>query len=455
LDPIVLVKWVNWRTGLVIGAIAIWAMAQISGFDTPEVHNSNSAFNFVLVDPRPSVDDWPWWQGTDHRNVANTKNFPTEWSSSDHHGWNVRIPGYGNASPCLWGNQLFLPVLDNDDQRLALLCLERDTGRIAWRTILHQGRFSRLIDKSLDLSSPACDGKNVFTVSSDQGKLWITAVEMTGRIAWQRDVGPYQSHEVYQSSPVLFKSLIIVSADQPHGSFLAAVHRQTGEIIWRIKRPNGTSFGTPIVATISDRPQLVIGGAGGVTSYDPTNGQLIWKCAISAERVANTIAFDQDHVFLSCMRPNPEIVCIDASGHGDVTKSHICWRLTKIGSNRPSPICHDGWLYVLADDGRLSCVQPATGKIEWTRRLEGQFTAAPVIAGPFLLCANEAGITYFVRTGGANTPVTPNALPEGIVATPIIVGDSIFFRTTGRLHRVVAMNPQPVVERPSETRRRY
>ncbi len=451
-----LVKWVNWRTGLVIGAIAIWAMTQIPGFGTPEVHNSNAPFNFVLVDPRPSVDDWPWWQGTDHRNVANTKNFPTQWSSSDHEGWHVQLPGNGNASPCLWGNQLFLPVLDTDHQRLTLICLQRDTGRFVWQTMLHQGSFSRLTDKASNaLSSPACDGQNVFTVSNDQGKLWVTAVEMTGRVAWQREVGPYHSNEGYQSSPVLFKSLVIVNADQSNGSFLAAVHRQTGEIIWRIKRPNGTSFGTPIVATISERPQLVIGGAGGVTSYDPTNGKVIWKCVTSAARVANTIAFDQEHVFVTCMRPNPEVVCIAANGHGDVTKSHIFWRLPKIGSNRTSPIFYDGFLYVLGDEGRLSCIQPATGKIEWSRQLEGSFIASPVIASPFLVCANETGSTFFVRTAGTSTPVITNAIPDGIVATPIIAGDSIFFRTNGQLHRVVALNPQPVVERPKDSKRRY
>ena len=182
-------------------------MTQIPGFGTPEVHNSNAPFNFVLVDPRPSGDDWPWWQGTDHRNVANTKNFPTHWSSSDHEGWHVPLPGYGNASPCLWGNQLFLPVHDTDHQRLALVCLQRDTGRIAWRTMLHQGSFSRLAEKASNAwSSPACDGQNVFTASNDQGKLWITAVEMTGRVAWQREVGPYYSNEAYQINPTAVSS---------------------------------------------------------------------------------------------------------------------------------------------------------------------------------------------------------------------------------------------------------
>ena len=431
-------------------------MPQISGFRTSEVHKANTPSNFVLVDPRPSADDWPWWQGIDHRNVANSKTFPTQWSSSDHEGWQVPIPGHGSASPSLWGNQLFLPIFDTDHQRLTLVCLQRDTGRIAWRTMLHQRRSSAAIDKeSPALSSPACDGQNVFMVSSDQGKLWITAVEMSGRIAWQREVGPYQSNEAYQSSPVLFKSLVIVSADQPHGSFLAAVHRQTGEIIWRIKRPNGTSMGTPVVATISERPQLVIGGAGGVTSYDPANGKIIWKCATSAERVANTIAFDQDRVFVTYTRPHPEVVCIAANGNGDVSKSHLSWRLPKIGSNRLSPVYYDGLLYVLADDGRLSCIQPATGKTEWTRQLEGTFTASPVIAGPFLFCANESGSTYFVRTGGASAPVVTNVLPGRIAATPIIAGDSIFFRTTNQLHRVIAPDPQPVVERPSDAKRRY
>ncbi len=450
------VKWVNWRTGLVIGAIAIFAMTQIPGFGTPEVHNANSPSNFVLVDPRPSVDDWPWSLGADHRNASNATNFPLQWSPSDHEGWQVPIPGHGNASPCLWGNQLFLPILDSASQRLVLLCFRRDTGRIVWRATLHQEQIPKSLDRGATASSsPACDGQNVFTVSNVQGKLWITAVETTGRVAWQREVGPYRSHEPYRSSPILFKSLVIVSADQPHASFIAAVHRQTGEIIWRIKRPNGASFGTPIVATISERPQLVLSGAGGITSYDPYNGNRIWTCSTLAERVANTIAFDADHVFATYARPNAEIVCIAANGNGDVTKSHISWRLPKIGSERPSPIHFDGLLYALTDDGRLACIQPTTGKIEWTRQLEGTFAASPVVAGPFLFCVNEAGVTYHVRASAASAPVITNALFEETVATPIIAGDSIFFRTAGRLHRVVASEPQPVVERPNDGKRRF
>ena len=450
------VTWVNWRTGLVIGVIAVFAMTQIPGFGTPEVHNATSPSNFVLVDPRPSLDDWPWWQGADHKNISNTTNFPLQWSSSDHEGWQIPVPGHGNAAPCLWGDRLFLPILDIASQRSVLLCIRRDTGRIAWRTTLHQKPFSKSLDKwATASSSPACDGQCIFTVSNIQGKLWITAVQMTGRVAWQREVGPYHSPEAFRSSPILFKSLVIVSADQPHGSFIAAVHRQTGEIVWRIRRPNGASFATPIVATISERPQLVMSGTGGITSYDPYHGKVIWTCSTSAERVANTIAFDADHVFAAYSRPNAEVVCIAGNGNGDVTKSHICWRIPKIGSECPSPIHFDGLLYVLSDDGRLACIQTATGKFEWTRQLEGTFSASPVVAAPFLFCVNEAGVTYFVRANVASAPVITNSLFEEVVATPIIAGDSIFLRTAGRLHRIVASEPQPIVERLNDGKRRF
>jgi outer membrane protein assembly factor BamB len=448
-------KWVNWRVGLVAIVIVLAAVAFAPCSTVHEIHNSDQPFNFALVDPRPRVDDWPWWRGTAARNVASVEMFPTQWPLSENDGWQIAVAGSGIATPCLWGDQLFLLNSDTAAQRVSLLGFSRATGRPTWQAELHQGGFPAVHEKnSHAAASPACDGQYVYAAAVAHGSLWLTAIDLTGVVVWQRPAGPYWSTWGYRSSPTIYKSLVIVAADQKSGSYLTAFHRQTGEIIWRVKRPNGESFGTPVVATVAGRAQLVLGGRGNVTSYDPANGTELWSCGTSAERFASTVTFDAEHVFATSKHPQPEVLCIRADGMGDVTRTHVAWRQSKIAGEFPSPVQHAGLLYILADDGRLSCVEASTGKIEWRMRLEGSFSASPVVAAEYVICSNEAGVTYVIQAGLSSVIVAKNTLPAGIMASPVIVGDSVYVRTLSGLHRITAASTQPMVERPNPAKRR-
>ncbi|WP_373651941.1 PQQ-binding-like beta-propeller repeat protein [Schlesneria sp. DSM 10557] len=450
-------KWMNWRLSLVIIAITVGILTLISqSTGTPEVRNADSPSNFVLVDPRPSAEDWPWWRGVDGRNVALSKQFPLQWSESNHPGWQVGLSGLGSATPSIWGDRLFLPVFEPDSQRLYLKCVTRRSGVVAWKTMIHDKDPKNVRDSNLlHLATPVCDGQSVFTVAHYRDQLWVTAVDFSGRVLWQNPAGRYLSETGSVSSPTLYKSLVIVTADQARDSYIAAIHRQTGEVIWRTRRPKGESLGTPVVGTIAGRAQVVVGGPGAVISYDPATGEPLWTCRISASHVLSSVTFDSERVFATTAQPNAEVICIAADGTGDVTTSHVVWRDARLAGEVPSPVCHGGLLYVLAEDGRLSCVQAATGKLEWIRQLSGTFSASPVIAGDFVFCASESGETYFVRTGTANPVIIKNTLAEGIVATPIFAGDSIFIRTIHQLHRISGQNVEPVVERGSDVRRRF
>jgi len=455
IGKIVKLKWVNWRVGLVIVVIALSAMMFIPGTGVREIHNAEQISNFALVDPRPGPNDWPWWRGTDGRNVAASDRVPLQWPVSDSEGWRITLTGQGHSTPSLWGDQLFLLTSDAATRRISLQSCNRASGRANWRTDLHQGCF-QTVNKEIPLSSatPACDGQHVFAVAPVQNALSVTCVDFNGRIVWQRDAGPFGSRREYRSSPALFKSLVIVIADQERDSYITALHRQTGEIIWRVRRPSGDSSGTPVVATIGARSQLIVGGKERISSYDPATGDKIWTFRWSAERVLNSVAFDGEYVFAAGMHPDDGVVCIKADGSGDVTKSKLVWRQTRIAGENPSPVVHAGLLYILADDGRLTCLEAASGKIEWRTRLEGKFSASLVIAGAYLICSNEAGVSYIVQTGTTGGVIAENALSGGIIASPIVAGGSIFVRTPGSLHCIVAPASETVVQKPEPLKRR-
>ena len=470
----------NGRTAAAALLVGVVVCLFASNTGVQAIRRANEPTNFVLVDPQPGLDDWPGWRGTGGTNAFPGSRPPIQWSIDDNTAWQVPLPGRGHASPSLWGEQIFITTSEERRQTISLLNFDRLTGRSLWQSDLHHANLSLGHEKNSHASaSPICDGHFVYVASAVNDSIWVTAVDFAGRIAWQTAAGPFQAKWGYGSSPTIYKSLVIVAADNKgasfnrlrNTSFLAALHRQTGEIVWRIERPSGDSFGTPVVARVSGCDQLLIAGKGMIASYAPATGDSLWTCRWSAQRVANTMAFDQNHVFASARSPQKELLCIRASGEGDVTGTHVVWREKQAASEVPSPVVYQGLLYSLGDDGILACLNAGTGKTQWKRRLEGSFSASPLVAGNHLYCCNEQGTTFVVKLGesaadGSGEVVAENTLNEGQFASPIISGDRLYLRTVNGLHcvtdsngileRNVSPDPHaaPVAEQPEDSRRR-
>lgn len=420
----------------------------------------------VLHDANPSSNDWPWWRGTNGCNTgATTAALPIQWSPSDHVTWKTSIPGRGHSSPCLWGEQLFLTTADDEKQTISLLCLDRESGKMNWQTELHRGGFMESHQKNTHASSsPACDGQVVFVTSAVHGSIWVTAVDLSGRIAWSREAGSYSSEWGYGSSPTIHQSLVIVAADNRGKaidrlvgtSWLAGIHRQTGEVVWRVKRGEGDSFGSPVIAHVAGCDQLLLAGKDCVQSYDPLSGDVRWKCRWGIKRTANAIAFDDKFVYASARHPQAETICIRADGEGDVTETHLVWRDQKATCDVPSPCVHDGLFYSLSDDGVLSCLSTETGKLQWKKRLGGTVSSSPLIAGQHLYCANEAGQIFVVKLGTRGEIAAENSFGEGLMASPIVSRNCIYFRTLTDLYCLTETQPMtPVADKPDTADQRF
>lgn len=454
--------WNRRRAAALLSCLVV-AILVASNSGVREIRRANDPINFVLVDPQPGSTDWPGWRGIHRTPTVPDGSPPLRWSISENIGWQAPIPGRGHASPVIWGQSVFVVTADERRQSISLLNLDRDSGNLQWQTEVHRGSLpDRHAKNSHASATPACDGRHVYVTTAVNGSVWVTAIDFSGRIVWQSAAGPFECKWGYASSPTIYKSLVIVAADHASAplnagqgsSHLAALHRQTGEIVWRIRRPSGDSFGTPIVATVAGRDQLLIAGKGSVRSYDPATGDPLWTCRWSALRSANSVAFDDEHVFASAKHPQGELICIRADGEGDVTASHVVWRDKSSASEVPSPLVHDGLVYSLGDDGILSCLDSTTGKVMWKRRLGGNMSSSPLIAGGHLYCSNEEGVTFVVRLGGRGEVVAENALSDGQFASPVVSGNRLYLRTLTGLHCIADPSEAAVAERPEEAKQR-
>lgn len=391
-----------------------------------------------LGDIEVAEHDWPWWRGPDRNGKDVRVTIPTEWNQSQNIAWKSAVPGEGHSSPILWQDKLFLTTADMEEKLQRILCYNRDTGDMLWSLTAHAGGFMNMHSKNTQASATAaCDGERVFAAFINSDALFVTAVDINGKLLWQTKAGDFRSEHGYGSSPVLYKSLVIVNGDNPGSGFVAALHRQTGEVIWRIARDNVGSYCTPIVGNIAGRPQLVITGNNQVASYDPETGNLIWTCEGPATTTANTVAFDDKHVYASGGYPQRNVICVRADGTGDVTDTHLVWTSTRGVSYEPSPLAHDGFVY-FADNGVCTCFNIADGSEAWKKRLGGAFSSSFTLVGNLLLISNEQGVTFVLDPSKNGQVIAKNDLGERIMASPAVGEDRLFIRTQHHLYCIAA-----------------
>ena len=405
-----------------------------------EVHPTDDSFD-DLPPVEPGPGDWPWWLGPTRDNVAAAdQNPPVRWSATENVVWRADVPGRGHGSPCIWGDRIFLPTAEetpSDGKAPAqyLLCYDRGTGRQLWQTEIHRDGFMHTHRKNTQASStPACDGQRVFVPFMVQGGIWLTAVDLQGKIVWQVPLGRFKSYHGYAPSPVIYKSLVIVVADTPGGSFMVALHRASGEVVWRIPRTNYQSFGSANVGHVAGRDQLVVVGPHQVASYDPNSGNELWVCDGPTKEAATTPVFSDTLVYATAGYPKRILLAIRADGSGNVTQSHIVWRVARKAGYVPTPLLYDGLLYLLTDEGLLRCFDATTGDEHWQEQLRGGYSASPVAVAGRVYVVNEDGLTYVLAAGREFKILAENNLTNGGFATPVLCGGRIYLRTLDHLY---------------------
>jgi outer membrane protein assembly factor BamB len=383
--------------------------------------------------------DWPWWRGPSGNGVRAEALPFLRWSGTAGVLWKVAIPGEGHASPVIVGEQVFVSTADEKAGTRLVYCYHRDTGAPRWQTMIHSGSFMPKHAKNTHASAtPLCDGHRVFTPFVADDALWLSALDVaTGAPAWKQRLGPFVSQWGYASAAALYKNLVIVVGDNngapiddatKASSYLAAVNRRTGAIVWRVRRPVAWSYGTPVVARLAERDQLLLAGADRITAYDPATGNELWFCRWSAARTANAVVCGGDCVYATTTWTKPEIVCVRADGSGDVTDSHLVWRKAKGAFDVPSPLYHNGRLYVVNDQGMALCLDGGNGQVVWQQRLGGAFSASPILAGDRIYATDEDGTTYIFKAEPQFNLLAANALNDRVLASAALSGDRLYLR---------------------------
>lgn len=371
-------------------------------------------------------DDWPWWRGPARNGVAAGRPLPPlTWSDTENVVWQQAIEGKGHSSPIRVGDQVFLTTAAGASQ--ILLCFDAATGEPQWRReVNHGGLPPKMNGKSSHASStPACDGRYVYVNFLNHGAVHTTAYTCAGERRWQTKISNYVVHQGYGASPAVYGDLVLTAADNKSGGVIAALDRETGEVVWQRPRPKLPNYPSPVVLRAAGRNQLLMVGCDLVTSLDPMTGQPFWETGGATTECVATTVTNGNLVFTSGGYPTNHISAVRADGSKEVV-----WQNT----NRvyvPSMVVRDGSLFAVTDAGVAICYASGSGDELWKHRLGGTFSASLVVVNDRIYAANESGTTFVYRaTDQGFEQLAKNQLGDQTFATFAISRGQIYARTT-------------------------
>ncbi len=386
--------------------------------------------------------EWPQFRGPNSDGHAAKAESPLEWSDTKNVAWKVAVPGLGWSSPAIADGKVFLTTAVPEGKGLSLRAraLDASTGKVVWdREVRAVETMPRIHAKNSHASpTPLVRDGSVFVHFGALGMARLAAAD--GAVQWKCDELDYPPMHGSGGSPVLHDGKLVVVCDGSKAPFVAAVDAKTGKVAWKtprsVKARINHSFVTPTVAMVDGKAQVMAPGPDHFAAYDLASGKELWRVLAPGWSVVPQPAIGHGLVIYNRDYDNPELVAVRLGGKGDVTGSHVVWRLKRGAPSTPSPLLAGDELYFVSDNGIASCVNARTGESHWTARLAGNYSASPIFANGRLLFLNETGQATWVKTGKKFEPLGKPSVPGRTLATPAFVDGAMYLRTDKHLYKI-------------------
>jgi outer membrane protein assembly factor BamB len=405
-----------------------------------------SLATLLFIATPTTADEWTQFRGPTGDGMSTAMHVPVNWTAAEHVVWKQPIPGSGWSSPVLSRGKLYLTTAveeSPDVASLRALCVNATDGKILWKVELFKPDAAAVKQhhskNGVASPTPLLAGDRLYC---HFGHLGTAALDLSGKVLWRQTELSYKPRHGNAGSPVVVGDLLIFSCDAAEDPFVVGLDRNSGDIRWKTPRNTTAvktfSFSTPTVIENGGATQVVSPGSGFVAAYNPQDGKELWKVRYGeGYSVVPRPVFANGLLFLSSGFERPTLLAINPKGAtGDATDTHVAWSATKGAPLTPSMLVVGEELYAVADNGVATCFDSRTGKVHWTQRLGGNFSASPVFADGRIYYQSEEGVTHVVHAGKEYKSVATNDIEERTLATLVPADGAIFMRSESHLWRI-------------------
>ncbi|MGE0610611.1 MAG: PQQ-binding-like beta-propeller repeat protein [Pirellulales bacterium] len=399
------------------------------------------------------AENWPQWRGAKLDGVSQETNLPTTWSKTENVVWRLPLAGPAGSTPAIWGDRIFLTTADGSDLKLLGIST---AGEKLWEQTLGSGNSTARGDEGNSASnSPCTDGKHVWAMFTTGP---LGCYDFDGHEVWKIDLqeryGKFNIAFGMTSTPVLDGDHLYLQLLHTDGAWVVCLNKADGQEVWKHNRQSDAkgeplhAYASPMLYRDGQREYLLTHGADYIVAHRLTDGEEIWRCGgmnpppNGAYRqdfrfVASPLAVPGLIVVPSCK--NGVVLALDPAAKGNITgqSSYHHWTHDKT-PDVPSPLYHEGLVYLCSEGGIMTCLHAKTGKPAYIdQRVHAQrHRASPVYADGKIYLTARDGVVSVLRAGPEFELLASNDLEEGISASPAISGGRIYFRTNESLFAI-------------------
>ncbi len=407
--------------------------------------------------------EWTRFRGPNGAGLSDATTIPVKWTDQDYN-WKVKLPGIGHSSPVLWGNRIFLTCGDPATAGRTILCLDTADGRTLWRREYPSKTHKLHRANSYATATPAVDAGGVVVTWSTPREVVLLALDLDGRQAWRRGLGPFVGWHGTGSSPIIVDDLVVLGNDQedpklvpsvygknatlPAGeSFLIAVDRKTGQTRWQVpRRTTVAAYSTPCVHRPDGGSSELIftSTAHGITAIDPATGKVNWeidsvfrnRCVGSAVSASGLVIAGYGYGIRGT-----RCVAVRPGSRTEGLEPKIVYEVKRAVPLVPTPLVKRGRLFLWGDDGVVTCLRVSTGEVIWRERVGGAFYGSPVCVGNRLYCIARDGKVVVVAASQRFEVLARVDLGEPSHATPAVSDGVMYLRTCSHLFSLGGKGP--------------
>ncbi len=412
---------------------------------------------FIAVLPKfvSAAETWPMFRGPQGNGAVINSHIPLNWSETNNVNWKIAVPHAGWSTPVVQDGQIWFTGATEKGNDFFAFCVDAQSGKMLFeKQLFHCDTPEPLGNAVNGYASPSAviEKGRVYLHFGSYGTACLDTA--TFGVLWKRNDLPCRHYRGPGSSPILYKELLILTLDGVDQQYLIALDKLTGKTVWKSDRKiifndldekgqpkrDGDmrkGFTTPITIEVAGKDQLISPASSTIISYDPATGKEIWRVKSPTHTPAVSAVFANGLVLAVTGHGPAEMLAIRPDGQGDVTETHVAWRMGgKEIPLTPSPVVLNGLLYMLSDNGILNCIEVPSGNKLWREQMGGNCIASPIHDGEKVYVFALSGKTTVLRAGRTFEKLSENTLETGFMASPAITGDSLILRTKTHLYSI-------------------
>ncbi|MYF99236.1 PQQ-like beta-propeller repeat protein [Candidatus Poribacteria bacterium] len=428
---------------------------------------------FMLFNPLHAHDvvqqqNWNQFRGPNGDGTTTASNLPIEFGEKKNLRWKTPIHDKGYSSPVVWEKQIWLTTARVNGSELFAVCVDLDSGDITHDIKVFDVENPQLEYPDINSHAsptPIVEAGRVYVHYGTYGTACLDT--KTGDILWERRNLNCDHRVRPASSPIIDGDTLFLTYDGVDVQFVAALNKMTGDTIWiehrnvdtdfgeilkakgitdieKIKREkpndNRKSYATPTIITYQGKKQLISPAAEVTFSYDTKTGDELWR--VRHEELGWNVAcrpiFAHNLVYFTT-GIEKNLLAVDPSGTGDVTDTHIVWRMRKGAPEIPSPLIVDDLVFVVSEGGVVSCVDAKSGDTIWKGRIRGKYWASPLYANGNIYFFNIDGIVSVISAGRELKILARNKFDTEFIASGAVAGNKLILRSLTHLYCIENM----------------